>query len=321
MFLMNRKNLVHNSGFLLWPWGESGFSGVASDVNYGKTAARWFLQKTNGGTDAVAVSRGVNADTTDYDKWLRLKPHMEINVTALSANNTLKIRQLLDGLQDLGQMMMAVTIIASGPPGAYFYAGAGDEKERITTRGNDPVSGHPILDTTTIMMPFDDPLYTYLRVTPFESPSDTGVYRLHHVQVRAVMERNWAADGFEIRSKADEWHLIRQYIQPLQRGLLGTGTPAPNTQIRASITGPLGCGWRQTPVIPSEGVSTSITAKLFSSATLLTATPPSLTLVEADEMGAEVLINGFTGVASGSTYAFKNAAGNVPFAYLNADYF
>jgi hypothetical protein len=322
MFATGHGNLVHNAGFDLWPWGTSGFAGVASDVNFGKTAARWFLQKTNGGTDAVTVSRGTNANTTDYDTWLHNKPHLELNVTALTANNTMKLRQFLDGKQDFGQTLMAVSIIASGPEGAYFYASVGDESVRITTRGDDPVSGYPIMDTHNFFVPFDNPVHDYLRITPFEAPSETGVYRLHRVQVEPVMESSWSGRGFEIRSVEDEWHLIRRYIQPVQGGDVGIG--ASSTQIRVPFKGPPVVGMRQTPVIPTEGRLATVNVALGSGGTAIVNSAPTFTFSTnpaVNNMGGSILIGGFTGgqVASASNYTIGPET--APICYLNADYY
>lgn len=319
---LTRRNLCHNPRFNIWPWGTSGFTGVASTVSFGKTAARWFLQKTNAGTDAVTVSRGTNSTSTAYDKWLRGEPHMEINVSALTVGgNTMKIRQFLEGLEDLGQTMLAMTTICSGPKGSSFYFGAGSQRQKVTFYEDDIESGVPNLVTATGVFAFGDPVYEYLRVTPFEEPSHTGTYRLHHVQLDAIMDPAQIG-GIELRSLEEEWRLIERYVMPIQQGQTATG--ASSTQVRVPMRAPLGAGWRTTPAVATEGAAAALNVTLNSGGTVVANAAPTFSIAAnpaANNMGCVVVIGGFTSgtVASASSYVVGPET--APIAYLNADYF
>lgn len=310
------RNIAHNPRFLLWPWGTSGFAGVASSVNYGKTAARWGLQKTAAGGDVVTVSRGNNSNTTKYDKWMRGAANMTIQVDALAPASTMKIQQFLDGMEVLGQNLLATTILASGPRGATFYFGAGVNMAQITTLGDDS-AGDPIVVSKTVVLPFDDPAYTYLRIIPFESPSDPGTYRLHDVQVDPIMSRDQIAP-MEIRTATEEWRMIEQYITPIRPGMLAVG--AASTQVRVSVPAPLG-GWRQTPVIPTEGRAASMSVHLGSAGTLITAAAPALSIAANPVASEQLLVAAISGfpsnITSGSQY---HLGGTEPLFYANADY-
>lgn len=314
----NFTNLCHNPRFSLWPWGTSGFTGVASSVSYGKSAARWFVQKTDSGSDSVTVSQGTNANTTKYDKWLRAVPNMTITVSALSANNTFKIRQFQEGLEDLGQNILAMTVVASGPAGESFYFGAGDANySKIDLLGDDS-NGDPILVTKTVFLPFDDSIYDYLRITPFESPSSTGTYRLHYVQCESLMDVSEISE-FEIRPDWIEWDLIARYITPIKQGMLSTG--ASTTSVRVPVTSPPG-GWRTTPSLPTEGRSASFSITLNSAGTLFSNPSPTFSIASnpaANNYGCVIALGGFTSTASASQYVIGPST--EPICYLDADYF
>lgn len=310
-------NICHNPRFTIWPWGTSGFAGVASTVNFGKTAARWFLQTTSGGGDTVAVSRGTNADTTKYDKWLRNRPNMTIDVSTRATNTTMRVRQFLEGYQDFGQNVIAMTVIASGPAGSTFYFGAGDNYGKITTLGNDS-AGDPILVTATEFFLFDDPVYEYLRVTPFESPSSTGVFRLHHVQCEVLMDTTKVSD-LELRTDWEEWELLSRYITPIRQGMFATGAGA--TSIRLPVVAPAG-GWRVTPSIATEGRAAAYNITLNSGGTVINNASPTYSIASnptANNLGVVLALGGFTTTTSASPYVIGPET--VPICYLNADYF
>jgi len=313
-------NLCLNPGFQLWPWGTGGFAGVASSVNFGKTAAAWFAQKTSGGTDDVEISRGTTPASTKYPHWLRDKYHMQISVNSLTANNRLMIRQFLDRGQDFGQVMLAVTILCSGPAGARFRFGAGGVRKTVITEGDDG-DGNPNIVTARLLMPFDNPAYDYMRVTPFESPSETGDYRLYFVQVEPFMSQTFIGRGFEMRLDEDEWHHLRRYIQPIPGGR-ATGQLSPNTQVRRLYEGPPGCGMRQAPVIPTEGRAASVAVALMTSNSLITAASPSFAIGEhSNAYAGDIVIGGFSGLSSSAEYRLINPAGTPALCYLSAERF
>lgn len=306
-------NICHNPRFTIWPWGTSGFTGVASDVSYGRCAARWKLQTTAGGTDAVSASKGTNSEDTGYDKWLRGESNLTLDITSLSANNTMKVRQRIEGWEDFGQNIIAMTVIASGPAGGSFYAGVGSTYEKIKTLGDD--DGVPILVTKTATFAFDDPVYHYMNITPFESPSTPGTYRLHHVQCEVFLADS--ISGIELRSDTEEWDLIKRYITPITQGMIATG--ASSSQLRVPVAAPTG-GWYSSPTIPNEGCAATVNATLNSAGSVIVAASPTFgfpTDPQENTMGAVVLIGGFSGVASASQYVLGPET--EPVCYLDTD--
>lgn len=303
-------NIVHNPRFSLWPFGETGF------VNTGACAGRWKIERTNA-NDLLTVSKGTNANTTKYDKWLRDSPNMTIAITGLDANTTLKIRQFQEGAEDFGASMVAMTVIASGPAGEEFYFGVGENYAKLRTLGNDS-NGDPIMVTKTQFFAFDDPIYEYMRITPFESPSAIGTYRLHHVQAEVLIDPLKISD-MEIRPDWAEWALIRRYITPIADGMTATG--ASTTTIRIPIQAPPG-GWRVTPTLAVAGQAPTFKFNLMSAGTSLSSVVPVYSLsttVPASKYGCAVQVAGLTSVASASSYMLADNI--VPVAYLNADYF
>lgn len=308
-------NICHNPRFNLWPFGTSGFTAT------GKTgAARWKMERTNG-SDLVTVSRGVNANATIYDKWLRGAANMTIAVTGLATNSTLRIRQFLEGYQDFGQNIIAMTVIASGPAGGRFMFGAGDNYSEIMTEGDD-ANGNPILVTRTEFFPFDDPQFEYLRVTPFEGPSQTGTYRLHHVQAE-VVEDPTQLRSLELRPEWVEWGIIARYVTPIKAGMMGVALST-NDYLHVPVVSPPG-GWRIPPTLATEGRAANLIAYRLSTSLLHTSASPNMSIFStpaADRLGCNVQIGPFASPAltSGAQYILGGNTDQVV-CYLNADYF
>lgn len=312
-------NICNNPQFSLWPWGTSGFAGVASTVNYGKSAARWAFQKTAAGGDTVTISKGTNSTTTKYNKWLRGEPNMTIDISALAVNSTMKVRQFIDDGQDFGQNLVAVTLIASGPAGESFFFGVGENYDTLETLGDDS-AGDPILVTKTTFFAFDDPVFTYMLVTPFESPSNIGTYRLHYIQAEVLMDSEKISD-LEIRTDAQEWNIISRYITPIKQGMFATG--ATGTTVRIPVTAPPG-GWRVTPSVPTEGRAASVNVILNTTgATVANAAPTFAVSVNptANNYGAVITLGGFTAAAITAGDQYVIGTETDPICYLDADYF
>jgi len=304
------KNIAHNPRFQLWPFGSSGI------VATGPTAARWKLELTNA-NDVVAVSKGTNASTTKYDKWMRSEANMTIAVTGLDAASTLRIRQFQEWAEDFGQNCVVMTVIASGPAGSSFYFGIGDNYDTLTTLGND-AGGDPIMVAKTSTFAFDDPVYEYMRVTPFESPSAVGTYRLHYVNAEVMANPNERSE-FELRPEWEEWDIIKRYITPIKTGMFATGAGV--TGIRIPVVAPPG-GWRIAPSIAPGGRATSVKINLNSGGTEITNNAPVFTLATTpppNVHGCVILFTGFTTTAAASQYVIGDNPD--PIFYLNADYF
>ena len=312
-------NICHNPRFSIWPWGNSGFQGVISTTNYGKSAARWFVQTSNTTpSDVVTISKNTNADTTKYDNWLQNAPNMTINVASVATNSTMRVRQFCEAGSAFGQSIVAMTVIASGPNGSSFYYGVGDNYAKLTTLGDD-ASGDPILVTETEFFAFDDPSKEYLSVTPFETPSSNGVYRLHYVQAEVLMDPTKVSD-FEIRPDWFEWDIMARYITPIRQGMLGTGRSA-NT-IAIPVVAPPG-GWKKAPSIPDEGKSLSSNVVLNSATSTIISIPtPSYAVSSiplSNNLGCVVLLGNASSFTQGSQYVIGPET--TPICYLNSDYF
>lgn len=311
-------NICNNPRFSLWPWGTTGFTGLASATNFGKSAARWFFQTTAAGGDTATISKGTNSSTTVYDKWLRGEPNMTITVSALATNSTMKVRQLLEGYNVFGQNFIAMTLIVSGPAGESFSFGVADKSAKVETLGNDD-NGDPILVTKTVVFPVDDTVYSYLRVTPFESPSAAGTYRLHFIQCEVLMDISKISD-IEVRTDWEEWDLITRYITPIKTGMLGTASST--SQLRIPVTAPYG-GWKQVPTVPTQGrVTSNVKANSNADGTEITAATPTYaidTSLPATVNGCVVLIGGFSGATSKDPYVLGN--NSTPICYLDSDYY
>jgi hypothetical protein len=158
----------------------------------------------------------------------------------------------------------------------------------------------PRLTVRTIVVPFDDPQFEYLRITPFETPNMVGDYQLVYadVQVSGVTE----PAEFYPRTPWEELERMKRYLTPITQAMFATG--ASTTSMRMPVRAPIG-GWRVPPVIgPVVAASYSVT--LNSGGTVIVNSAPTYSMAAnptASVDGCVLALGGFSSsIVSASQY-------------------
>lgn len=273
-------NTLLNPGFDFWDYGAGPFT-----VS-GYTASRWKLNRT--GSPTVSIQKGSTPSDTSIAKWIRGTNCLDINVSAINPGDNVQVRQIVSNGTRLGNQTFSLSGIAFGPDGASFYVGFNNFFKKVTTKGaNVPVKFEFIES-------IDDPA-TQLSVDCFDSPSQTGLFKIAFIQLEALRIEA-RPSSFELRNAGLERGLLNRYVFPVRAGQTFVSS---TTSAFAAVEFPV--EMRVTPTYRALKSADIAISSVTTGTSNPSTAPITNTASGISTTGARVALqNGWTGLANGS---------------------